>query len=68
MVYNSIMTSNFTKIFQILATIVQIGNVVGSFTPAKWQPVVTGVVSVLQTVQGTVAHYYNPDGTQAEVK
>jgi hypothetical protein len=57
------MTANFTKVFQILATILQVLNGVNiASVPPKWQAAFTGFLSVAQTIQGVAAHYYTPAG------
>ena len=53
-----------TLIFQLLATAGQVANAV---TPSEYKYYVAAALSIVQTVQACVAHYYNPDGTTARV-
>jgi hypothetical protein len=57
------MTAQFTQIFQIVAVALQ--GINWELFPAKWKPFIMIGLSVVQAVQGAVAHYYNPDGTKA---
>jgi hypothetical protein len=57
------MTADTTIILQIIATILQVLNAVNvSQLPPKWQAAITGLLTILQAVQGIIAHYYTPSG------
>lgn len=62
------MTSKFTKIFQAIASVVQITNLVTAFIPAEYKPVLSGFLTILQGIQAIMAHYHNPDGTVVETE
>lgn len=58
------MTSTVSIFIQVLATLVQVLNAVNvAQLPAGWQVAATGILTVLQAVVGTIAHYYTPAGT-----
>jgi hypothetical protein len=67
------MTATTTKIFQLLATVLQILNAVNvAQLPAKWQAAFTGILTIAQAIQGVAAHYFTPggnaiDGTTGQV-
>jgi hypothetical protein len=57
------MTANWTIALQILGIILQVLNAVNvAQLPTGWQAAVTGLVTILQAVQGIIAHYYTPTG------
>ncbi len=59
------MSKTFTIIFQVLAMVLQFGSALTDLVTPKWKPLVAGLLGILQAIQGTLAHYYNPDGTPA---
>ncbi len=59
------MTKVFTIVFQGIAIVLQLWSALGGVVPPKYQALAAGVIGVLQAIQGTLAHYYNPDGTPA---
>jgi hypothetical protein len=50
-------------ILQAIATASQVFNAYGAFVPAKYQALIAGVLGGLQVLIGTIAHFYNTDGT-----
>ncbi len=57
------MSVNVTIALQILATILQVLNAVNvAQIPTNWQAAFTGLLTILQAVQGIIAHYYTPSG------
>jgi hypothetical protein len=57
------MTVNITIIYQTIMTVLQVLNAVNvTQLPPKWQGVVTAVITVLQGVEGILAHFYTPSG------
>jgi hypothetical protein len=57
------MTATWTIILQIIATALQVLNAINiAQLPTKWQAGATGLLTVLQAVQGIIAHYYTPSG------
>ena len=58
-------TRLFTIVFQVLAGLIQLGNLASGVVPARWQWVVALVVAVAQAFQAQRAHFFNPDGTDA---
>ncbi len=61
------MTLKLHTAAQIIATILQILNVVSGVVPLKYQPYVMCAITILQAVMALVNHSYNPDGTPATV-
>ncbi|MGO9073263.1 MAG: hypothetical protein ACLPLR_08740 [Terriglobales bacterium] len=53
--------------FQLLATVVQWGNLASGMTTGKTQAAVLLIVALAQAALGWWAHYSNPDGTPATV-
>lgn len=57
---------------QILGTLVHVGNISaqlsgsGVFGSGKTPVIIAAATAVLQSIAGTVAHWYNPDGTSAQ--
>lgn len=60
------MKSKTHIIVQLLLTLVQLGNAF-SESAGKYKFAVLAGVSILQAVVGVLNHYFNPDGTAAEV-
>lgn len=57
------MNATTTKVFQAIATLLQILNAVNvAQLPVKWQAAFTGLLTVAQAVQGVAAHYFTPAG------
>jgi hypothetical protein len=57
------MTSTFTIVAQVIASILQVLNAINvAQLPVKWQLGFTTLLTILQAVQGAVAHYYTPSG------
>lgn len=57
------MTVNWTIGLQILGIILQVLNAVNvAQLPSGWQVGVTGAITILQAIQGVIAHYYTPSG------
>jgi hypothetical protein len=50
-------------ILQTIASIAQVFNAYGAFLPAKYQALGAGVLGGLQLLVGTLAHFYNTDGS-----
>jgi hypothetical protein len=50
-------------ILQTLASIAQVFNAYGAFLPAKYQALGAGLLGGSQLLVGTIAHFYNTDGT-----
>lgn len=56
-----------TIILQSCGVLLHIANIYSGMVPAKWQTLVAAVIAFLQGVEGLIAHYYNPDGSPAQV-
>jgi hypothetical protein len=61
------MTINFTIIYQIVLTIIQVLNALNAvqFQPAiaqKVTPILAIALTIAQAVQGVIAHFYTPTG------
>jgi hypothetical protein len=50
-------------IVQVLLMVVSIGTMVTGQVPAKYQPLIVGMVSLAQGVIAWINHYYTPSGT-----
>jgi hypothetical protein len=57
------MKLSWQMILQAIATIAQIFNAWGAFLPSKYQALGAGVLGGLQVLLGTLAHFYNTDGS-----
>lgn len=61
------MKFSINMILQILMTAGQAGNAILDFVPAKTKPAVAAGLGIIQGVVGLIAHFSNPDGTNAKV-
>lgn len=61
------MTTKVHIIAQVLATLLQVLNMVSGMVPPKYQPWVMFAIAVVQAGMGLYNHYYNPDGTPSSV-
>ena len=61
------MTATHTIIIQVIIGLLAIGNQAVNVVPAKWKPVVTGLLALGAIVQARLAHNWNPDGTTAKL-
>jgi len=60
------MTQTFTTVFQILALLAQVLNIVLPVVPDKYKIYVTTGLAVVQAIQANRAHLFNTDGTPQE--
>jgi len=61
------MSRTFTIVYQVVLTLIQLGNLASVYVPDDKKPLVAGILSILQGVQAALAHDFNADGTPASV-
>lgn len=59
------LTQTVNILFQIMATLAQVGDVASGWVPAKYQPIAAAVLGLIQAIVAVKAHSINPDGTPA---
>lgn len=60
------MKFSLNMVIQMFAIALQAGNAALDFVPPNKKPVIASVIGVGQAVVGLLAHYVNPDGTNAK--
>jgi hypothetical protein len=54
-------------LIQAVAMLTQIVNAMGSIFPPKYQGFAAVAIAAVQAIVAAIAHYFNPDGTPAEL-